>query len=148
MKALSIKQPWLYAITDLNKIIENRTWKPPAQIIGQRIALHASKKPDRVGYPAIAKIAGIEVPADVPLGSIVATAVVAGWIGENGYGDVPSPCYGHFVDDKWFFGPIGWFLEDVQKLKEPLLCRGMLGLWTVQQELCRQISFELEGGRN
>lgn len=51
----------------------------------------------------------------------------------------PSPCYGHLLDDKWFFGPIGWVLEDVQKLEEPIPCRGMLDLWDVPQEISQAL---------
>ena len=42
MKALTIKQPWAWAITHGTKRVENRTWKPPFHIIGQRIAIHTS----------------------------------------------------------------------------------------------------------
>jgi hypothetical protein len=123
MKALSIQQPWLWAITDIDKRIENRTWKPPQWIIGERIALHASKKDDPVGYREIYEIAGIIPPAELPKGAIVATAKVVGWLDDNGFGN------GHLIDDKWFFGPIGWILADIKKLDTPILCRGSLGLW-------------------
>ena len=135
MKALSLKQPWLYAITCMDKRIENRTWKPPQQVIGQRIALHASKKDDPLGYSAIAKIAGIEIDGDLPRGAIVGTVRVVGWLNDDGLGDVPTPCLGHLVDDDWFFGPIGWILDDVQLLDEPIPARGSLGLWDVPEEL-------------
>lgn len=135
MKALSIQQPWLYAITDLDKRIENRTWKPPWWIIDQRIALHASKVDDRAGYVVVHDIANIDVPSDLPRGCIVATAKVLGWIDEDGYGQVPSACLGHLVDDKWFFGPYGWILDDINKISPgPVFCRGALGLWDVPSE--------------
>ena len=141
MKALSLKQPWLWAITDLDKRIENRTWKPNYNAIGKRIALHASKKDDPKGENAIFHISGAELPPeDVPRGAIVATAKVIGWIDDAGFGDVPSPCLGHLVDNKWFFGPIGWILEDVQKLDEPIPCRGALGLWEVPEEIVKELA--------
>lgn len=117
MIALSLQQPWLYAITDLDKRIENRTWKLSHLVIGQRIALHASLKDDQLGYSEILRIAGVQVPADLPRGCIVATAIVGGNV-------IAS-------DDKWFFGPYGWLLTDIRKLSEPVYCKGDLGLWTV-----------------
>jgi hypothetical protein len=121
MKALSIQQPWLYAITDLDKRVENRTWKPPWWIIGRRIALHASKIDDRAGYVIIRDIANVDVPPDLPRGCIVATAKVLGWIDES--------------NDKWFFGPYGWILDDINKISPgPVFCRGALGLWDVTPE--------------
>jgi hypothetical protein len=40
MKALTLKAPWATAIAKLGKDIENRSWRPPAAIIGERIAIH------------------------------------------------------------------------------------------------------------
>jgi len=43
MKALTLTAPWGTAIAKLGKDIENRRWKPPDAIIGQRIAIHEGK---------------------------------------------------------------------------------------------------------
>lgn len=143
MKALSIKQPWLYAITDLDKRIENRTWKPPDWLLGKRIALHASKQYDNAGRMTIKEICGgTIVPAkdDLLLGYIVATVRVIGWVNRRGFGtglglSLPST----LVNDKWFFGPTGWIFDDVQKLAEPIPCQGALRLWNVPQEITTAI---------
>ena len=45
MKTISIKQPWASLIAHGIKDIENRTWKCPKKYIGQRVLIHASKKP-------------------------------------------------------------------------------------------------------
>lgn len=124
MKALSLKQHWLYAITDLDKRIENRSWRPPNHIIGQTIALHASKKIDINSKAEIYRISdGIVVPYNTPKGCIVATAVIADYIVEGE------------TNDKWFFGPYGWILEDVTKLRKPIPCRGALSLWQVPDDI-------------
>lgn len=125
MKALSIKQPWVYAITDLGKKIENRTWFAPSTIINKTIAIHASKKPDRSGFSAIFDICGTQIEEDLVYGAIVATARVI---------DVTQ-----FSSDPWFFGPVGWVLSDVQKLLKPIPCRGQLGLWTVKPDVMTQV---------
>jgi len=41
MRALTLRQPWAWAIVHGQKRIENRPWKPWRDIIGQRIAIHA-----------------------------------------------------------------------------------------------------------
>jgi len=130
MKTLSIKQPWLYAITHLDKRIENRTWSPPQKLLGQTIALHASARDDPFGYDGIFEIAGVRVEHDLPRSVIVATAKVVGWINEKGNGFCLSPCLGSLLDDKWFFGPIGWILDDVKLFDQPVPARGALGLWS------------------
>jgi len=43
MKTLSVKQPWASLIIDGIKDIENRTWKLPSNMKGQRVLIHASK---------------------------------------------------------------------------------------------------------
>lgn len=141
MKALSLKQPWLWAITEEDKRVENRTWKPMDWIIGKRIALHASKNDDPGGVVAIFNILGAELPHNLPRGAIVATAKIIGWVDErNGTFKGPSPCLGHYVDDKWFFGPIGWILDDVKKLEVPVPCRGHLGLWDIPGDLMAYVT--------
>jgi hypothetical protein len=130
MKALSIKQPWLYCITDLDKRVENRTWEAPGWIIGQRIALHASKTLDHEGKRAASELAGFKLSTvvdDMPFGAIVATAVVLGWVHQQG--DASHLLLSRHRNSKWFFGPFGWVLDDVRKLAVPVPCSGRLGLW-------------------
>lgn len=137
MKALSIKQPWLYCITDLDKRVENRTWKPPDWIIGKRIALHASKKmDDSGGKSAASALAGLDLSTvvDMPMGAIVATAVVRGWVDIDGNSSHPDML--QYEDDEWFFGFYGWILDDIRKVSPgPASCRGALGLWNVSPSI-------------
>ena len=129
MKALSIRQPWLYCITDLDKRVENRTWAPPDWIIGQCIYLHASKRmDDLIGKRAASELAGFKLSTVVdsmPLGGIVATARVDGWFSKQKMPNHP------LFRSKWFFGPIGWILSDIRQLPEFVPHRGQLGLWDV-----------------
>ena len=162
MRALSIRQPHLYCITHLGKDVENRTWKPPAHIIGKRIALHASGKLDgRDGFEMASSIAGFDLaqavcdaPSDMPLGAIVATAVVAGWFKTTavrdevsatvGYGCYPSSIYA----SRWYLGDIGWVLQDVIVLPEPIPCKGALSLWKVPSSAMPDIIHSIAVGDN
>lgn len=142
MKALTIKQPWLWCITDATKRVENRTWKPPFNIIGQRIALHASKghtKEDWYHAQGIYSFRLLPNCSDMPLGAIVATAVIVGYVEVEQSPDATPRLieatmnaihYNHRADP-WFFGPVGWLLDDVRKLPQPVPCKGAWGLWTV-----------------
>ena len=42
MKAISVKQPWIYLLCAGIKGIENRTWKLPEKYKGERVLIHAS----------------------------------------------------------------------------------------------------------
>ncbi|MFW6184454.1 MAG: hypothetical protein ACOC8X_11710, partial [Chloroflexota bacterium] len=135
-----------WAITDLDKRVENRTWKPPLDVQGERIALHASKSYDSDGHGTCATLARQNIPiAALPSGAIVATALVAGWLhllpDEGPQRNViarPAELK-RYVDDRWFFGPVGWILDDVRKLPEPIPCSGALGLWRVPDDIVKQI---------
>ena len=146
MKALSIKQPWVFAITDLGKRVENRTWPPPLYVIGEYIAIHASKGIDSNGYPAVVRISGGAPPImdEIVCGAIVATARIVGWLDEKGRGNLIDPSQGHMVDDPWFMGPIGWLLDDVRKVGA-YECKGRLGLWNVPSDIAVKISEETDG---
>jgi hypothetical protein len=132
MRALSIKQYYLYAITDLDKRYENRTFKPPEWLHGTRIALHASQRIAPESEMQVARIAGIDaldLPDRPPTGCIVATAVLDGYVTHSA--------------DKWFYGPYGWQLSRVIKLDMPLPCRGHLNFWTVPADIEMEINRQL-----
>ena len=40
MLALTVQQPWATSIAQLGKDVENRSRRPPAKVVGQRIAVH------------------------------------------------------------------------------------------------------------
>ena len=132
MDAFSIRQFWLYAITDLGKDIENRTWKPPQRAIGTRIALHASQSIDRDGAEAVRLLSGVsrisfnEGIRYAATGAIVATAKLEGYCTQS--------------SSRWFSGPFGWMLSDVRKLEEPIPCGGQLGLWAVPDDIAEMIN--------
>jgi hypothetical protein len=133
MRGFSLQQYYLYAVTDLDKRIENRTWKPPKHIVGKRIALHASKAIMPGSLNAVASLGHISTNSlmaiDIPRGVIVATAVVEGHATES--------------RNRWFFGPYGWILSRVHKLDNPIPCKGMLGLWRVPRDIEWEIRYQL-----
>ncbi len=131
MKALTLLKPWSWCITHLDKRIENRTWKPPQSIIGTRIAIHAGKGLDdfcRVWLRARGLFADDLPDEAYDGGVIVATAVVEGYVYNS--------------KDKWFTGPVGWVLRDVDVLPCGVPCRGMQGLWPVPTDIERWITPE------
>lgn len=97
MKALSIRQPWIWAMFHLGKDVENRTWS--TRIRG-RVMLHASQKYDHDGAKWIEENFGI-VPPDqhsLPRGGFVGSVEIVDCVEE--------------MDSKWFFGEIGFVLKN------------------------------------
>jgi len=120
--ALSVRQPWAWAIINAGKDIENRSAAALRHMrlpVGERIAIHASRGMTRKEYESAASFMreiGVDCPApgDLPRGGVIGTVEVVSVVKES--------------DSLWFFGPRGILLRD------PRPCRftpakGMLGLF-------------------
>lgn len=116
MKAISVQQPWAYAILQLDKDVENRSW--PTYHRG-RIAIHASKKIDHEAIEML-RGEGFEIPDDLPTGAFVGEVDLTGC----------HPC----LDDPECCGS-GWGnlrsfhhqLANPSAYDEPIPGRGQLG---------------------
>ena len=128
MKALTLTAPWAYAITTFGKRVENRTWRPPASLVGQRIAIHAGatwKEDDAWDVydtaPACA-LCGPDFPVTPQTrGAVVCTAIL---VRVRLLEDIPEA-----ERTPWHVGPWCWELADVQLLTIPVPAKGRLGLW-------------------
>lgn len=154
MKALTLWRPWPVAIfhlpAEVAKRVENRSWKPPASLIGQRIAIHAGKTWDDDGYEMLEPIwveLGIKPDLDlVRQTGLIGTALLSGVAQEVGLSAIaltagrwPSAGHSETVQE-WWAGPYGWLLDDVRPLPEPIPCKGRQGLWDVPAELVGRLS--------
>ncbi|MGE3064134.1 MAG: DUF4326 domain-containing protein [Hyphomicrobiaceae bacterium] len=121
--ALSVRQPWAWAIIHAGKPVENRTEAAVRHgmrdMIGKRIAIHASKGMTRGEYDsAVRFMASLGVtcpaPADLERGGIVGHVRVDAVVKEHA-----SP---------WFFGPRALVLSDPQPV--PFIgAAGQLGMF-------------------
>ena len=137
MKALSLSQPWLWAVLYAGKHVENRSWPPPIDMIEQRIALHAAKSWDDDAISFFIKL-GIEHPHRKDLytaGAIVGVATI----------DRVVTTDKTIADDqkRWFFGEYGWLLKDVRPLKSPIPATGRQKLWTMSPEIEGAVMLQL-----
>jgi hypothetical protein len=159
--ALTVRDPWAQAIIYGPKRIENRTRKPPSKIIGERIAIHCGKThatvldddPDVLRQLGRAQLHATEYSVE-ERGRIIGTARVVGWwrVQERTVGgefcdpDLSEPLqiiggeldwrgHGDPDNDPWWTGPVGWLLDDVRELAEPVPARGMPGVWTIDDEV-------------
>lgn len=132
---LSLSRPWPFAFKH-GKRVENRSWRPAGRYKGAYIALHAAKSYDSEGRDYIAEATGLDVPTNKECPHSVIFAVCR-W---NGVIILPTPETHErgLIDtgtelasdqEKWFFGPYGWLLENYVELPEPVPCVGARGLW-------------------
>lgn len=129
--ALTLIQPWAYAIERLGKRIENRSWVPPAWVIGKRIYIHAGAKLDRDGWHMLTG-KGHVLPKQFDQRSVVCSVEVAGWVSDNGRsaGGLTAREVREVLDGEWYVrGAIGWVLRDVRAVEPRMPAKGQLGLW-------------------
>lgn len=106
--ALSVRQPWAWAIIHAGKDIENRTWKAVNHGLRRRgrIAIHAAKGMTRKEYEDaldfMRDVIGIcpPPPALLQRGGIIGSVDVVDVVKEH--------------KSRWFFGPRGLVLRDPQ----------------------------------
>lgn len=154
MKALTLIRPWAAAVAHLGKNVENRTWRPPAGLFGQRFAIHAGVKIEAAmltGINIAQEMRGLPTLPDAGPQGIVCTVRLAGVataVGELCWTDRDAlaaargfgPGFAH-----WFMGPVGWVLADVRTLAAPVPCRGAQGLWTLPADVEAAVMAQ-EGG--
>jgi len=117
MKALSIRQPWAWAILN-GKDVENRTW--PTHYTGP-ILIHASKTFDFDGYRWILENRHL-FSVDIPQRD---NFLMGGFIGKTNIIDCVS-----YFESPFFFGPWGFVFEGTEPI-DFVRARGRLGLFDV-----------------
>ena len=112
MKAISINQPWAWAILHAGKDIENRDW--PTKYRGD-VLIHAGLKFDASGLRFVEDQIGRKVaPEERPRGGVFGIVEIVDCVTES-----QSP---------WFFGKYGFVLRN-PRLIEPRRCKGALGFF-------------------
>lgn len=158
LRALTVQQPWAWAIAAGKKPVENRTW--PTSHRGE-IAIHAGKTLDRAALAdrdrrsplvqAIAWHTRLWVPPEYVLGAVIAVAEVTG-CHHSAKCDLGRPTPGKGVADRmcspWaVYGQFHIELARPRPLAEPVPCRGMLGLWRLPEEVEKAVREQLEASR-
>ncbi len=125
MKALSIQQPWAWAILYAGKRVENRTWH--SRYRGP-VLIHAGLKVDKDSIEDLAlEIAAVPEPRPIAYrGGIVGTATVVDCVRSDA---VPVGQEG------WANGPWCFVLDDVRPLEKPIPLKGALGFFDVPLEV-------------
>jgi len=134
MKMLCFSRPWLWSILELSpdkaKRVENRTWKPPIEMIGHRIALHSAKSwdDDAMGFFLRLGLDGMPGRKELyPHSAVLGVATIDRVVTIDR--TLPDN------QKRWFFGPCGWILTDVIKLDIPVPCKGAQGLRELPPEV-------------
>ena len=133
MKCISLWQPWSSAIPLGLKRIETRGWSTNFR---GRFGIHASLRwtSDQKRFHAARREAGDSLPGELPLGAIVATAMLVRVVPvqtliNEGLSELER-VYGNFEEGRY-----GWVLDDVITLAKPFPYKGSQGFFNVPDEL-------------
>jgi hypothetical protein len=115
MKALTVKQPWAWAIVSGYKDVENRSRRTNHR--GQ-LLIHAAKQLDPDGFQLLWEL-GVyrRLPDELPLGALIGTVDIVDCVAN--------------ADSPWAL-PRAWHwgLRRPKQFNTPLPCAGSLGLFT------------------
>jgi hypothetical protein len=128
MRAITILQPYPFAILRGWKRMECRSWLPPKSAVGERIAIHAGLSTAKLLDPAVRAFFwkhGELWPDDLPLGAVVGTALLTNRVLLKSR----SPWFRN-AGEKY-----GWMLEEPFQLPRPVAARGNQGLWWLPDDV-------------
>lgn len=129
MKTLSVIQPWATLICSGIKDVENRTWAPPMDAVGQKLLIHASSKsfsPSvflNLPFEWLSELTNaikygwVPSPEEIPTGAII------------GYVDLVG--YAPLTNSLWDGGEdcIKWIFENAYVFDKPIPAKGKLGIY-------------------
>lgn len=173
MRALTLYQPFAWAVAYLDKGEENRRSLPPLEI-GETFAVHGGIRFDVFALRNIIQETGVR-PSNcllpgvrdatargvLTVGAVQAVARLEGWVRMRvlkdgcrevlGYSSNLTPLRAqHAACSRWAFGPYLWLLADRMPLAIPVLCSGAQGPWKlppdVEAAVRRQIGGEVAHG--
>ena len=162
--ALTVRQPWAWSICYAGKRVENRGWRPRRQQVPFTIAIHAGARPKGRDHLDMEKqiLRLVDYDLHIPKtwwetpdssrprvpedglnhfdwSAIVAVATIIGFYADDDPPQITSP------DKYWYLGPVGWKLQDVYALPEPVACRGSQSLWSMDPQTRAAVHKQLSG---
>lgn len=151
LRALTVNQPWAWAIFHAHKDIENRSWWWRTAL-GEQIAIHAGKHYDHDGDDFLQRL-GLTAPQDLPWGALVGVVTIRD-VHHSAACVRTTPLAEHHPDglyqcSRWAMGGATghgpmyhWQLAAAHPI-DPVPCRGNQQLWTVRPDHAAAVSAAL-----
>lgn len=127
--ALTVREPWGWAIISGHKPIENRRWEPGLEP-GDLFALHVGRVTEWKALAYIRARHGIHVPQnELYAGAILGVCRFRGIVVRGEEQRLTNR------ERRWFTGRVGWRIEVVLRFEQPVPCNGRLGLWRISDHV-------------
>lgn len=111
--ALTIRQPWAWAVVAGHKDVENRSW--PTNYRGT-LYIHAAKRHEAHADDVLALDHGLRLPPSLVYGALIGTVEIVDCVRDS--------------DSEWARrGMYHWVLRRPHRLVHPIPCRGHRGLF-------------------
>ncbi len=141
VRAITVRQPWAYAIAHLGKDVENRdwgtTWRGP-------LLIHAGKGIDREDCHNVAHRHAGRRPTAAEVHT-VSTGIVTGAVIAVATMTDDHVCPGK-CSRRWAVSNAHHFtLTNVQPLTEPIPAKGALGLWKPTADVLAAVEAQMPG---
>jgi hypothetical protein len=129
MRALSVRQPWAWAIVTGLKPVENRTW--PTAYRGP-VLIHAGQTVERDEIDSMLSLCARQTGTGLALlrnayDQQAATGAIVGAV-------TITDCVTHH-ESPWFHGPHGFVLERPARAMKPVRLRGLLSFFNVPDDV-------------
>lgn len=144
MKALSIRQPYAWAIVAGYKPVENRDW--PTKFRG-RVLIHASKKEETGDVDGVVRSVAVQTGrTDAEVLKEYGDHLLSGGLGAIIGAATVTDCV-QDMDSEWFYGKFGFVMGDARAI-DPVPCKGALSFFTVPPEVADALRSENAGGKD
>lgn len=140
IKALTLHRPWAWLIAAGHKPLENRSWAPPASMVGQRMAIHAGQEIDKDGALFVQQEFRLELPADAWQTGVVALATIDRLFTDSAKLPTEPLC-----ESPWYSGKVAWVLRDVVRIPA-VESSGMQGLWSLSEDVAKTVWYRYHAG--
>jgi activating signal cointegrator 1 len=138
LKALPLWQPWATLVATGAKRVETRSWPAPRALVGQRIAIHATKTKDHLALCDEEPFSTyLRAPERLPLGAVIATVVLDGCyeITATFARELEARCAHEHAFGDYTPGRFAWDLCDVRPVAPVVPFLGRQGIFDVPDDL-------------
>ena len=139
VRALSVRQPWAWAIIHGGKSVENRVWRRvPRFTLPVTLAIHAGRTPHPEGLAdprvaaAVERAGLIDVESAMSLGAIVGLVTLEDVHPDRG-------CCRPWGESAPYGTAIHLVLRDPHALARPVRYQGRLGLWDLELPVAAEV---------
>jgi len=135
MKALSVRQPYAWAIVAGYKPVENRDW--PTRYRG-RVLIHAGKREETDDVDGVVRsVAAQTGRTDAEVAKEYGDHLLAGGFGAIVGAATISDCV-EDMESEWFYGKFGFVMTEPKAIN-PVPCKGALSFFTVPDDVAEAI---------